>query len=58
MAAQVLVDKPYVVVTTDDQVPCIIVQLRAFANQEEFKQFMLAGLAHFQTRSSPVRPWG
>lgn len=49
MAAQALVDKPYVVVAADDQVPCIIVQLRAFANREEFKQFMLAGLVHFQT---------
>lgn len=49
MAAQALVDKPYVVVAADDQVPCIIVQLRAFANREKFKQFMLAGLVHFQT---------
>jgi hypothetical protein len=58
MAAQVLVDKPYVVVTADDQVPCIVVQLRAFANREEFKQFMLTGLDYFQAHARPARPWG
>ena len=58
MAVQVLVDKPFVVVTADEQVPCIIVQLRAFANRVEFKQFMLAGLDYFRAHSSPPRPWG
>lgn len=58
MVPHVVVDKPYVLVTADNQVPCIVVQLRAFANRDEFKQFMQAGLEYLRAHSNPARPWG
>lgn len=58
MAEQLLLDEPYALVRADSSVPCIIVQLRAFANREQFKQLMNAGLAYYKTHSQPTRRWG
>lgn len=56
--ATILVDEPWVLVWADSSVPCIVVQLRAFANREQFKHLMNAGLAYYQTQSQPARHWG
>jgi len=58
MAAKIIVDESYVLVVADEQVPCIIVEVRAFANRDQFKDFMTAGLAYFKTHYLPTRPWG
>lgn len=58
MPEQTLLDTPYVWVRADDDVPCIIVQLRAFANRDQFKQLMTTGLTHYKTQSWPTRRWG
>lgn len=58
MAEDVIMDESYVLVWADKEVPCIVVQLRAFANRDQFKQLMAAGLAYYQTQSRPTRRWG
>lgn len=58
MATKIITDEPYVLVVADEQVPCIVVEVRAFANRDQFKGFMKAGLAYFKTHHTPMRPWG
>lgn len=45
MSEQIILDEPYALVRADTAVPCIVVQLHAFANREQFKHMMNAGLA-------------
>ena len=54
----ILVDEPWVLVWADSSVPCIVVQLRAFANREQFKSLMNAGLAYYKTHAQPAHRWG
>ncbi|MVN74780.1 hypothetical protein GO988_00405 [Hymenobacter sp. HMF4947] len=58
MPPQVILEEPYATVVADDAVPCLIVQLHAFANHDQFKAMMTAGLAYYQIRSRPAQPWG
>lgn len=58
MSEHPIVDEPYTLVWADAMVPCIIVQLRAFANRDQFKQLMNAGLAYYQAHSRPKQRWG
>lgn len=58
MSEQILLDAPYALARADTAVPCIIVQLRAFANRDQFKEIMNVGLAHYQAHSRPTRRWG
>jgi hypothetical protein len=39
-------------------VPCIVVEVRAFANRDQFKNFMEAGLTYFKAQHTSMRPWG
>lgn len=57
-AETTLLDEPYALVLADRSVPCIIVQLRAFANRDQFKNMMNVGLAHYKTHSQPAHRWG
>ena len=54
----VLLDEPYALVWADALVPCIVVQLRAFANRDQFKHMMNVGLAHYKAHSQPAHRWG
>ncbi|MGI4759502.1 MAG: hypothetical protein ACRYF0_02260 [Janthinobacterium lividum] len=54
----ILLDEPWVLVWADSSVPCIVVQLRAFANREQFKNLMNVGLAHYKAHSQPTHRWG
>lgn len=58
MSIQLIVDEPYARVWADEAVPCIVVQLHSFANRDQFKALMNAGLAHYQAHSHPARRWG
>jgi hypothetical protein len=58
MSTHILVQESYVTVLADESVPCIIVELHAFANRDQFKSFMQVGLAYYQAHSQAVRPWG
>jgi hypothetical protein len=58
MPEEIIVDEPYVLVRAEPGIPCIIVQLHAFANRHQFKQFMNAGLAYYKEHSQPNRHWG
>jgi hypothetical protein len=58
MPQRLLVDEPYVTVSADEAVPCIIVQLHGFANRDQFKHLMNTGLAYFRAHSQHTRPWG
>jgi hypothetical protein len=58
MSDATILDEPYALVRADKAVPCIIVQLHAFANREQFKHLMNAGLAYYQAHSLPTRRWG
>lgn len=58
MTEIVLLNEPYVVVRADAAVPCIIVQLNAFANREQFKNLMNTGLAYYKAHSQPQQRWG
>lgn len=58
MPEETILEEPYVLVRADKTVPCIIVQLHAFANREQFKQLMNAGLAYYKTHSRPTQRWG
>ncbi len=58
MPDKIILDEPYALVRADSIVPCIIVQLRAFANREQFKQLMATGLAYYKAHSQPTRRWG
>lgn len=58
MPAQVILEEPYVTVTADSTVPCIMVQLHAFANRDQFKQLMTVGLTYYKAHSRPKQPWG
>jgi hypothetical protein len=48
MSDEIILDKPYALVRADTAVPCIIVQLHAFANSEQFKQLMTVGLTYYK----------
>ncbi|RZK98726.1 MAG: hypothetical protein EOO62_25970 [Hymenobacter sp.] len=58
MPAQVILEEPYVTVTADSTVPCIMVQLHAFANRDQFKQLMTVGLTYYKAHSRLKQPWG
>ncbi len=58
MSEQIILDEPYASVRADATVPCIIVQLHGFANREQFKHLMNAGLAYFKAHSQPTHCWG
>lgn len=58
MPDEIILDAPYAVVRADQTVPCLVVQLRAFANREQFKHLMRAGLAYYKAHSQPTRRWG
>jgi len=58
MSEYSILDKPYALVWADAAVPCIIVQLRAFANRDQFKELMTAGLAYYKAHSRPTQRWG
>ncbi len=58
MSQQILLDTPYALVRADATVPCIIVQLRAFANRDQFKEMMNVGLAHYKAQTRPAQRWG
>ena len=54
MPDEIILDAPYAVVRADQTVPCLVVQLRAFANREQFKHLMRAGLAYYKAHSQPA----
>jgi hypothetical protein len=58
MSDELILDEPYALVRADHTMPCIIVQLHAFANREQFKQLMTAGLAYYKLHARPTRRWG
>jgi hypothetical protein len=58
MPDEIILDAPYAVVRADKTVPCLVVQLRAFANREQFKHLMRAGLAYYKAHTQPTRRWG
>jgi hypothetical protein len=58
MSEHIILDAPYALVRADTTVPCVIVQLRAFANRDQFRQMMNAGLSHFKAHNKPTRRWG
>jgi hypothetical protein len=58
MPDDLILDAPYALVRADPAVPCIIVQLHAFANRDQFKQLMNAGLDYYKARTQPTRRWG
>ncbi len=58
MSDEIILDESYALVHADRSVPCIIVQLHGFANREQFKQLMLAGLAYYKLHARPTRRWG
>ena len=58
MSDHIILDAPYALVWADPTVPCVIVQLRAFANSDQFKQMVSAGLAYFKAHSKATRRWG
>jgi hypothetical protein len=58
MSEHLILREPYVTVLADTIVPCIIVQLHAFANREQFQHFMNLGLDYYQRHTSPQQPWG
>lgn len=58
MSEQLILGEPYVRVWANAVIPCIVVQLRAFANRTQFKALMNAGLAYYQAHSQPTRRWG
>jgi hypothetical protein len=58
MSEEIIIDMPYALVRADKTVPCIIVQLHAFANREQFKHFMNEGLAYYKAHSQPTQRWG
>ena len=57
MSSHVILDEPYASVYADAAMPCIIVRLHSFANREQFKQLMNAGLAYYQAHHTPQTPW-
>jgi hypothetical protein len=58
MSDEIILDEPHALVRADHTVPCIIVQLHAFANREQFKHLMMAGLAYYKLHTRPTRHWG
>ncbi len=58
MPEQIILDEPYASVRADTTVPCVIVQLHAFANRQQFKHLMNVGLAYFKAHSQPTHYWG
>lgn len=58
MAEEIIVDEPYALVWVDQEVPCIIVQIHAFANRDQFKHLMTVGLDHYKAHSQPTQRWG
>ena len=58
MSEQFILEEPYASVRADATVPCLIVELRAFANRTQFKHMMNTGLDYFQAHHTPAKPWG
>ncbi|MGI4886611.1 MAG: hypothetical protein ACRYFR_16780 [Janthinobacterium lividum] len=58
MPEHIIVDEPYATVLADAAVPCIVVQLHAFANRTQFKQLMEAGLDYYKAHSQSAQRWG
>lgn len=58
MSVEIILEEPYALVRADHTVPCIIVQVHAFANRDQFKQLMTAGLAYYKMHARPTRRWG
>lgn len=58
MPERIILDELYASVRADASVPCVIVQLHAFANREQFKHLMNAGLAYFKAHNQPTHCWG
>ena len=58
MSEEIILDEPYALVRADKTVPCVIVQLHAFANREQFKLLMNNGLTYYQAHSQPTQRWG
>ena len=58
MATKIIIDEPYVLVTADELVPYVVIEIRTFTNRDQFKHFMEAGLAYFKAHHTPMRPWG
>jgi hypothetical protein len=58
MSEQLILEESYVRVWANAAIPCIVVQLRAFANRTQFKALMNAGLAYYKAHSQPTRRWG
>lgn len=58
MLPHVILHEPHATVLADKTVPCLLVQLHAFANRTQFKELMNAGLDYFQAHHTPQQPWG
>ena len=58
MSEEIILNEPYAQVRADNAVPCLIVELRAFANSEQFKHLMTVGLAYYKAHRLPTRRWG
>lgn len=58
MSDEIILDAPYALVRADRTVPCILVQLHTFANRDQFKQLITAGLAYYQAHARLTRCWG
>ena len=58
MPEEIILDEAYVTVRADAAVPCIIVQLHGFANRDQFKELMTAGLTYYKAHSQPTHRWG
>ncbi|HEX8326646.1 MAG TPA: hypothetical protein VF629_03835 [Hymenobacter sp.] len=58
MPDDVVLAESYGSVLADAAVPCVIVQLHGFANRAAFTHLMETGLAYYEARATPERPWG
>lgn len=53
MPEQIIPDEPYASVRADTTVPCIVVQLHALSNQQQFKHLLNVGPAYSRLIASP-----
>lgn len=58
MPDHVIIAERYGAVLADAGVPCVTVRFDGFANREEFKRLMEAGLTYYIAHSTPGRDWG
>lgn len=58
MSEQIILDEPYAIVRANTTVPYVLVQLRTFANRDQFKHLMNMGLAYYKAHTRPTRRWG